>query len=60
MDLMLTKEEELLRNVKVRSSLGCSNHKMVEFRILRGRRKAKSRITILVFRRAVWPVQRAA
>jgi len=39
-------------DVCVRSSLGCSNHEMMEFRILRGGNKAKRKITSLDFRRA--------
>lgn len=38
--------------VKVTVILGWSNHGMVEFRIIRGGRKAKSRITTHSFRRA--------
>lgn len=38
--------------VKVTVRLGWSNHEMVEFRIMRGERKAKSRITTHSFRRA--------
>ena len=33
-------------------SCDCSDHEMVEFRILQGRRRAKSRIATLSFRRA--------
>jgi len=38
--------------VKVGGRLGCSDHEMVEFRILRGGSRAISRIKILDFRRA--------
>jgi len=38
--------------VKVGGSLSCSDHKMVEFRILRGGGRAVSRIKTLDFRRA--------
>ena len=38
--------------VKVTVSLGWSNHEMMEFRIMRGRRNAKGRITTHSFRRA--------
>ena len=37
--------------LKVGGSLGCSDHEMVEFRILRGRSRAVSRITTLYLRR---------
>ena len=52
LDLILTDKEELVGVFKTGGSLGCSDHEMVEFRILRGGRRAKSRITTLGFRRA--------
>ncbi|XP_028941571.1 actin-related protein 6-like, partial [Antrostomus carolinensis] len=52
LDLLLTNKEGLIEVVKVESSLGCSNHKMVEFRILCGRNRIPSGITTLVFSRA--------
>ncbi|PKU39832.1 dtw domain-containing protein 2 [Limosa lapponica baueri] len=51
-DLVLTNKEGLLRNMKLKGSLGCSNHKMVEFKILRAARSVHSRLTILDFMRA--------
>ncbi|PKU30494.1 rna-directed dna polymerase from mobile element jockey-like [Limosa lapponica baueri] len=39
LDFMLTNKEGLAGDVKVKGSLGCSDHEMVEFRILRGRRR---------------------
>ncbi|KAK4823788.1 hypothetical protein QYF61_006510 [Mycteria americana] len=44
--------KRLIGDVKVKGSLGCSDHDMVDFRILRGRRRVKSKLTILDFRRA--------
>lgn len=38
--------------MKAGSSLGCSDHKMVEFKILRGRSKAIGRTATLDFKRA--------
>ena len=52
LDLVLTTKEGLVEDVKVGGSLGCSDHAMVEFRILRGRSRAISRITSLDFGRA--------
>ncbi|GAB0209097.1 hypothetical protein GRJ2_003375400 [Grus japonensis] len=52
LDLVLTNKEGLVGDVKVGGSLGCSDHEMVEFRILRGRSRTMSRITTLDFRRA--------
>ena len=34
LDLILTNKERSVGDVKVGSSLGCSNHEIVEFRIL--------------------------
>jgi len=51
-ELILTSKQELVRNVKVRSDLGCSHFETVGFRILKGMIKANSRITILKFKRA--------
>ncbi|PKU38936.1 hypothetical protein llap_10761 [Limosa lapponica baueri] len=52
LDLVLTNKEGLVGDVKAGGSFGCSDHKMVEFRILSKRSRAKSRITNLDFRRA--------
>jgi len=52
LDLVLTNKEGLVDDVKVRGSLGCSDHEMGEIRILCGGNRAISRITALDFRRA--------
>jgi len=52
LDLVLTNKEGLVEDVKAGDSLGCSDHEMVEFRILRGGSRAISRIKTLDFRRA--------
>ncbi|KAK4817889.1 hypothetical protein QYF61_002058 [Mycteria americana] len=52
LDLILTNEEGLTGDVKVEGSLGCSDNEMVEFGILKGRRRVKSKLTALDFRRA--------
>ncbi|GAB0207578.1 mitochondrial enolase superfamily member 1 [Grus japonensis] len=52
LDLVLTNKEGLVGNVKLKGSLGCSDHEMVEFRILRAARRAHSKLTTLDFRRA--------
>jgi len=44
--------EGLVEDVKAGGSFGCSDHEMVEFRILHGGSRAISRIKILDFRRA--------
>jgi len=52
LDLVLINNEGLVGNVKLKGSLGCSDHEMVEFKILRAKRRAHSKLTTLVFRRA--------
>ena len=52
LDLVLTNKEGLVEDVKVGGRLGCSDHEMVEFRILRGGSRAISRIKSLDLRRA--------
>ncbi|GAB0203631.1 hypothetical protein GRJ2_002828700 [Grus japonensis] len=52
LDLVLTNKEGLVGDVKLKGSLGCSSHQMVEFKILRAVRRARSKLTTLDFRRA--------
>ena len=52
LDLVLTNEEESIREVKIGGSLGCSDHALVEFVILKNAGLAKSRARTLCFRRA--------
>ncbi|PKU41129.1 glycerol kinase [Limosa lapponica baueri] len=52
LDLVLTNKEGLVGNVKLKCSLGRSDHEMVEFKILSGNRRAQSKLTTLGFRRA--------
>ncbi|GAB0207584.1 hypothetical protein GRJ2_003224100 [Grus japonensis] len=52
LDLVLTNKEGLVGDIKLKGSLGCSDHEMVEFRILRAARRARSKLTTLDFRRA--------
>jgi len=47
LDLVLTNKEELVEDVKVGGSLSCSDHEMVNFRILRGGSRVRSRIKTL-------------
>ena len=58
LDLVLTNKDGLVGNVKVEGSLGCSDHKMWEFKILRGGRRAKSRTAALDFKRANFDLYR--
>jgi len=52
LDLVLTNKEGLVGNVKVKGSLGCSDHEMMEFKIPRAARRAHTKSTTLDLRRA--------
>ncbi|KAJ7425391.1 glycerol kinase [Pitangus sulphuratus] len=52
LDLVLTNKVGLVGNVKLKGSLGCSDNEMVEFEILRARRRMHSKFVTLGFRRA--------
>jgi len=52
LDLVLTNEEESIRDIKIGGSLGCSDHALVEFVMLKNAGLAKSRAKDLCFRRA--------
>jgi len=47
LDFVLTNKDGLVEDVKVGGSLGCSDHELVEFRILHGESRARSRIKTL-------------
>jgi len=49
LDLVLTNKQGLDEDVKAGGRLGCSDHEMVEFRILHGGSRAISRIKTLDF-----------
>lgn len=49
--LMFASNEQLIAEVKV-EGLSCSDHEIVEFRILRGERKVKSKLTTVDLRTA--------
>ncbi|KAJ7422272.1 hypothetical protein BTVI_14834 [Pitangus sulphuratus] len=49
---VLTNKKGLMWNVKLKDSLGCSDHEMVEFKILRAKRGAHFKLTTLSFRKA--------
>ena len=50
--MMLTNASELIRDVKTGGRLGCSEHALVEFTLLRNMGKARSVIRTLNFRKA--------
>ncbi|GAB0193035.1 hypothetical protein GRJ2_001768800 [Grus japonensis] len=47
LDFVLTNKEGLVENVKLKGSLGYSDHEMVEFKILRAVRRVHSKLTTL-------------
>ena len=49
LDLVLTNTEELIKEVKIGGSLGCSDHTLVEFVISMNTRLAKSKVRTLNF-----------
>ncbi|PKU43211.1 tetratricopeptide repeat protein hypothetical protein [Limosa lapponica baueri] len=48
----LTNKVVLMGNVKLKGNLGCTDHQMVEFKILKAVRRARSKLSALDFRRA--------
>jgi len=52
LDLVLTNKEGLVGNVKLKGTLGCSDHEMVVFKILSAARRAHRKLTTLNVRRA--------
>lgn len=59
LDLVLTSNEGLVGSVKVKGSLGRSDHEVLELKVLRAG-KVKSKLPALDFRRADWPLERSA
>ena len=51
LDLLLTNMDELIKDIKISVSLGCSDHALVEFTILRDMGQVKSKVRTLNFRR---------
>lgn len=54
LDLVLTKKKELVADVIISDSFGCSDHEIVGFKILRGVRKASGTVQTLDFRGATF------
>ncbi|OPJ69932.1 hypothetical protein AV530_015446 [Patagioenas fasciata monilis] len=52
MDLMATNASELIGDVKIGGSLGCSDHTLMEFVVLRDVGQVKSKVRTLNFRKA--------
>ena len=51
LDLVLTNKEGLVGNVKLKGNLVCSDHEMVELKILWAARRVHSKLSTLDFRR---------
>jgi len=51
-DLVLTNTSELIKDVKIEGSLGCSDHALVEFMVLRDKGQVKSKDKTPNFRKA--------
>lgn len=52
LDLLLTGKEKLVRDVKANGSLGCSNHELGEFKILREASKMNNNYSNPRFRKS--------
>lgn len=52
LDLILTNKEEMVEEVRVAGTLGCSDHAIIEFYITKGGRPEKTQTSRLDFRRA--------
>ncbi|PKU37175.1 glycerol kinase [Limosa lapponica baueri] len=52
LDLVLTNEKVLVGNVKLKGSLDCSDHEMVEFKNLKAARRVDSKLTLDIRREA--------
>jgi len=52
LDLLVTNASELITDIKIGASLGCSDQALVEFTVLRDMGQAKSKVRTLNFRKA--------
>ena len=59
LDLLFTNQENLLCNISLSASLGCSDHNSVEFGILLSMLKVSTKTKVLDFRRANFSSLRA-
>ncbi|PKU44428.1 dtw domain-containing protein 2 [Limosa lapponica baueri] len=58
MDFSLTNKEGMVGNIKLKGSLGCSDHETIEFKILRTVRRVCRKLTTLDFRKADFGLSR--
>ena len=59
LDPMVTNASELLSDIKIRGSLGCSDHALMEFAALRDKAEARSKVRIRNFRKAKFQLFKA-
>ena len=52
LDVLVTNASKLIRDVKIGDSLGCSDHALVEFTVLRDMGQMKNKVKTLNFRKA--------
>jgi len=52
LDLLVTSASKLISDIKIGSSLGCSDHALVEFTVLRDTGQSKTKVRTLNFRKA--------
>ena len=52
LDLLVTNTSELIGDTKIGGSLGCSDHALAEYTVLRHMGQAKSKVRTLNFRKA--------
>jgi len=58
LDLLVTNTSQLISDVRIRGSLGCSDHALVEFADLRDKGQPKSKVRTLNFMKAKFQVFR--
>ena len=56
---MVTNASELISDIKIGGSLGCSGHTSVEFTLLRDMGQVKSKVRTLSFRKAKFQCSRS-
>jgi len=58
LDLLVPNESELISDVKTGGSLGCSDHALVDFAVLRSMDQVKSKVRTLNFRKATFQLSK--
>ena len=60
LDLALSNKKGLVGNVKLKDSLDCSDHKVVEFQVPRAVRRAQQARSPVLQESRLWPLQESA